>query len=133
MHASCVTRTRRTSGQLRNCESGQASRRGAWRTERRAMRNPMFVSTHIAVLTAILGLFVVAPPAVAQQQERCRVLCAPELKIEPTFTIENLFRPPVIETIEDGRVVDSAREEREAVFEIIFALEVPTQIPRIGL
>ena len=84
-------------------------------------------------MVAALSLFVVAAPAVAQQQERCRVLCAPELKIEPTFTIENLFRPPVIETIEEGRVVDSERAERETVFEIIFALEVPTRIPRVGL
>ena len=58
----------------------------------------------------------------------------PELKFEPTITIENVFRPPVIETLdENGRVVESARASREKVFEMIFALEVPTEIPRIGL
>jgi hypothetical protein len=55
------------------------------------------------------------------------------LKIEPTFTIENLFTPPVVETLDDGVVVERARETRESVFELIFALDVPTALPRIGL
>ena len=55
------------------------------------------------------------------------LLCAPELKVEPTWTVENLFRPPRIES--DG-VVERAR--RELVFELIFALDIPTTIPRIG-
>jgi hypothetical protein len=55
------------------------------------------------------------------------------LKVEPTFTIENLFGRPTIETIENGQVVGSAKAEREGVFEVIFALDVPTTIPRIGL
>ena len=67
------------------------------------------------------------------KQERCRILCAPALKIEPTFTVENLFRAPLVETIEDGVVVESGREKRETVFELIFALDVPTAIPRLGL
>ncbi len=85
----------------------------------------------VAALVA-LGLVLHGSPAGAQTA-RCRILCAPELKIEPTFTVENLFSRPTIETIEDGRVVDSARTEREGVFELIFALDVPTTIPRIGL
>jgi hypothetical protein len=72
-------------------------------------------------------------PLLAQQDARCRILCAPELKIEPTFTVENLFRAPLVETIEDGVVVEWAREEREKVFELIFALDVPTAIPRLSL
>ena len=87
-----------------------------------------------AALTGIYLIGVVAPVSVAAQSEaRCRILCAPALKIEPTFTIENLFRRPIMETLENGRVVESARAGRESVFEMIFALEVPTQIPRIGL
>jgi hypothetical protein len=78
-------------------------------------------------------LFGSASPLVAQTQERCRVLCAPELKIEPTFTIENLVRAPLVETLEDGVVVERGREKRERVFELIFALDVPTTIPRLGL
>ena len=71
-------------------------------------------------------------PLFAQQEERCRILCAPALKIEPTFTVENLFRAPLVETIEDGVVVESGREKRERVFELIFALDVPTALPPAG-
>ena len=39
-----------------------------------------------------------APQAVlyAQENGQCAFLCAPELKIEPTFTIENLFNPALL-------------------------------------
>jgi hypothetical protein len=66
-------------------------------------------------------------------QDRCRILCAPELKLEPTLTIENLVGPPVVETLEDGVVVEREREERERVFELILALDVPTVVPRLGI
>lgn len=69
----------------------------------------------------------------AQNQERCRVLCAPELKIEPTFTVENLVRPPVVETLEHDVVTERGRATRERVFELIFALDVPTALPRLGM
>jgi hypothetical protein len=86
------------------------------------------------MLPGLLAAIVVfADASASAQTPRCRILCAPELKIEPTLTVENLFSPPTIETIEGGRVVDSARAERERVFELIFALDVPTTIPRIGL
>jgi hypothetical protein len=62
-----------------------------------------------------------------------RILCTPELKIEPTFTVEDLFQRPAIETLENGRVVETNRVERETVFELIFALDVPTEIPRVSL
>jgi hypothetical protein len=85
----------------------------------------------VAAVVAIVVLYA-ASPAIAQDK-RCRILCVPELKVEPTFTTENLFQRPTIETLEDGRVVESSRVGRETVFEVIFALDVPTQIPRIGL
>jgi len=85
-----------------------------------------------AAASVALCVLMLPPPVVAQ--DRCRILCAPELKVEPTITVENLFRAPIVETLDQsGRVVESARAARESVFEIIFALEVPTQIPRIGL
>jgi hypothetical protein len=55
------------------------------------------------------------------------VLCAPRLKIEPTWTIENLASRPRLDV--DGVV---ERVERDTVFELIFALDVPTTIPRVG-
>ena len=35
----------------------------------------------------------------AQERDQCAFLCAPELKIQPTFTIENLFNPARVDTI----------------------------------
>ena len=64
----------------------------------------------------------------AQEGEGCAVLCVPELKIEPTITFDNLAGRARVEI--DGVV---EKTERETVFELIFALEVPTQIPRVGL
>ena len=74
------------------------------------------------------GLLLLSVPASAQDEERCAILCAPELKIEPTWTIENLAARPTIEV--DGQQEQAARE---SVFELIFALDVPTTIPRVGL
>ena len=76
----------------------------------------------------IAGLLLVPMPAAAQNEPRCAFLCAPELKIEPTWTIENLVGPSSIEI--DGQV---ERASRENVFELIFALDVPTTIPRVSL
>ena len=88
----------------------------------------------IVRLTAVAAIVLFGPsPAMAQGSPRCRILCTPELKIEPTFTVEDLFQRPAIETLENGRVVETNRVERETVFELIFALDVPTEIPRVSL
>ena len=55
-------------------------------------------------------------------------LCAPEFKIEPTWTVENLRGAPRIEV--NGQI---ERTSRETIFEMIFALDVPTSVPRIGV
>ena len=80
------------------------------------------------VLSAAGLLLWLSAPAAAQDQSRCLLLCAPELKIEPTWTIEHLAARHRIEA--DGEV---ERAARETVFELIFALDVPTTIPRVGL
>jgi hypothetical protein len=75
------------------------------------------------------SLLVSVPASVAAQGEpRCVVLCTPELKIEPTWTTEHLAGR---HRIESGGEVE--RVSREVVFELIFALDVPTTIPRVGL
>ncbi len=82
-------------------------------------------------LIALVGLGVgvlVAAPGEAQEGEGCKFLCVPELKIEPTLTFENLGNRARVEVA--GIVQETARE---TVFELIFALEVPTEIPRVGL
>ena len=76
----------------------------------------------------IAGLLLLPAPASAQDEPRCAILCAPELKIEPTWTIENLGARPKVEI--DGQ---EERAACESVFELIFALDVPTTVPRVGL
>ncbi len=63
----------------------------------------------------------------AAQGSACRVLCAPDLKFEPTITFENLGTRARVDV--GGQV---ERTPREAVFELIFAVGVPTTIPRVG-
>jgi hypothetical protein len=75
----------------------------------------------------LVGLLLLPAHAFAQSEPKCMVFCAPELKIEPTWTIENLRSRP---RIESGGIVERALRER--VFELIFALDIPTTIPRIG-
>jgi hypothetical protein len=72
-------------------------------------------------------LLTIPAPSLAQNASRCVFLCAPELKIEPTWTIEPLGTRHRIES--NGEV---EQVERETVFELILALDVPTTIPRVG-
>jgi len=101
-----------------------ATRPDSYRPWRRARRHP-----HSAVGVALVALLPATPAAAQAQEDRpCTILCAPELKLEPTFTIEHLAQRPRLEV--DGAV---ERVSRETTFELIFALDVPTAIPRIGL
>ncbi len=76
----------------------------------------------------LLAAVLTAPNALAQQQNPCRILCAPELLIEPTWTIENLALRPRVEH------PDGTQEQvpRESVFELVLAVDVPTRLRRIG-
>ena len=61
--------------------------------------------------------------AAGQTTPTCRVLCAPEFKVEPTVTFTNLFGSP--------RIVDelgtTTREPRETEFEVILSLGLSTR------
>ena len=80
-----------------------------------------------------LALFQVASVAItasAQPREECRILCAPEVLVEPTWTIENLaHRPRVV----DASGLEPRRLPREGVFELVLAVDVPTRWRRVGL
>ena len=76
----------------------------------------------------IVSLVLLPAPVVAQGESPCAFLCTPELRIEPTWSIENFGARPTVEI--DGLV---ERAARETVFELIFSLDVPTTIPRLGL
>jgi hypothetical protein len=85
----------------------------------------------IAILAIIL-CYSVLPAAAQAPADKCFVICAPELKIEPTVTWENLFRRSrIAETDERGNTVIE-KVGRERVFETVFALDIPTTIPRVG-
>jgi hypothetical protein len=75
-----------------------------------------------------LALTWLAIPAAAQPADPCRLLCDLEWKIEPTFTIENLAQRHRVET--DGNV---ERVTREWVFETVFALDMSTRLPWLGV
>ena len=85
-----------------------------------ACKRPALAGVAVCLLMPALGA--------AQEGESCAILCVPELKIEPTVTFENVVDRARVEI---GGVAETT--ERETVFELIFALDVPTEIPRVGL
>ena len=68
----------------------------------------------------------------AQNNDDCFFLCTPSLKFEPTWTIGNLFRAAKVARLENGEQVEVIQEGREWKFESILALDIPTEIPRLG-
>ncbi|HCE03148.1 MAG TPA: hypothetical protein DEQ98_07895, partial [Acidobacteria bacterium] len=76
-----------------------------------------------AVVGIVGGAALLAPPLHAQP--RCAFLCAPDVKIEPTVTVEHLFGAARMEQLEGGEVVATGRQERESVFELILAVGIP--------
>lgn len=83
-------------------------------------------------MTALVAALAALPARADAGGEgaECRVLCTPELKFEPTWSVENLFDGPRVEPVDaSGR---AERLPRETVFEAIFALDVPTEIPWLG-
>src|SRR5262245_34441345 len=77
----------------------------------------------------VVALSVAAPSAVlAQEDDKCRFICALEWKVEPTFTFENLANRHRVMTPQG--VIE--RVERENVFELVLALDFKTKVPRLG-
>lgn len=70
--------------------------------------------------------------AQADGEDRCRVLCAPDFKVEPTVTFENLANRARVEPADGAGAGAPARQARESVFELILALGIPTELPRVG-
>jgi hypothetical protein len=82
-----------------------------------------------AISTVVLCCLLL-PAAAMAQEDKCFVLCAPDLKIEPTFTWESLFKAPrIAETDSLGNTVVQ-KAKRERVFETVIAVGIPTTIPR---
>ncbi len=85
------------------------------------------------VLALVVAAVTTADSATAQEPAGCRILCAPDLAIEPTFSFENIAGRHRTATLQGGIPMDTARAEVEAVFEIIVAMGIPTQVPWLGL
>ena len=93
-----------------------------------------FGSHRAAFVVSMLVACGLLPTTVSGQQ-RCAFLCVPDVKIEPTLTIEHLFgaaRIEELDELDDSVVLATATETREAVFELILAVGIPTEIPRVG-
>jgi len=68
----------------------------------------------------------------AQEHRACAILCAPSFKVEPTIAVENLFNPARVETLQNDIVVETSRQRRDRVFELVLATVIPTEIPRVA-
>lgn len=73
---------------------------------------------------AITCMMLVLGVSPSWAQDPCRIVCAPEFNVEPTFTFPNLFGAPRIVS-DDGSF---GQEGREADFEVILSIGLPTRI-----
>jgi hypothetical protein len=80
--------------------------------------------TRVRAVMAFVGVILGVVPSWAQDPSTCRVLCAPEFKVEPTITLSNVFGSLRILS-DDGTEI---RESRETDFEVILSLGLPTRI-----
>lgn len=81
----------------------------------------------------VIVLMCLAPgPLAAQGDDDCFFLCSPGLKIEPTFTIENLFSRHRLAQMDGDVQIGIEQAEREVVFETVVVVDIPTEIPRVG-
>jgi len=84
------------------------------------------------IVRAAILLFSLALPALAQDPvPKCFFLCEPSLKVEPTFTWENWAKAPRLAEADSQGSVTIAKAKAENVFETVFALEIPTAVPRL--
>jgi hypothetical protein len=75
---------------------------------------------------ALVALVFEIAPVRAQNSAPCRILCAPEFKVEPTITVTSIFNAPRIIPEDDGAQI---RDRRETDFEVILSLGLPTRVP----
>lgn len=69
-------------------------------------------------------------PAYAQEDDACRLLCTPEVAIEPSVAVEPLFGGATVEDIETGA---TSAPSTSSTFELVLAVGVPTALPRVEL
>ena len=67
------------------------------------------------------------------ETEKKYLLGPVELKVEPTYTIENFIKPPRIKTSPQTGSSSIEQTGTEQVFEMIISFGIETAIPRVGL
>jgi hypothetical protein len=66
--------------------------------------------------------------AAAQNQDRCRFFCQPQIEIAPTLTINNLVFPARVAELPDGV---PQRQTRATEFEFVIGVDIPTRFSRL--
>jgi len=82
----------------------------------------------MAATGLLFSLSGVAAGAQTQVGPPCSFLCSPGLNVEPTITVERLFKAPRV--AEGGTAPE--RLTRETIVEVVFALDVPTRFERLS-
>ena len=79
-------------------------------------------------LLAVAAVLVGTSQAAAQKPPPCRLLCAPDLGVEPTMTLTNAFRAArMIQP--DGT---AGRQPREIKFDLVLSLDLPSRASWLG-
>jgi hypothetical protein len=84
------------------------------------------------IIFAIVICCSVSPLAAQNQSTKCFFVCSPAVKIEPTFTWENLFRKARIAETDSNGNTTIQKSKGERVFETVLVIDVPTTVPRVG-
>lgn len=82
----------------------------------------MRIAAYVLLAVCLSGV-----SAAAQGQADCRILCTPQILVEPTVTMENVAQRAHLATM-----AGEERQARETVFEMIFAVDLPTRLRRLG-
>ena len=73
-----------------------------------------------------------AGSVMVEGQSGCTWFCAPDVKVEPQLTLENLFSAARVEELQNGTVMAQTWQKREPVFELALVVGIPTEVPRVG-
>ena len=60
-----------------------------------------------------------------------RRFCAPDVKVEPRLTLENLFGVARVEEPQNGTVMAQKWRKREPVLELALVVGIPIEVPRV--
>lgn len=83
------------------------------------------------VAWALVVLCTLTPAGVqADEEQRCVVLCVPELNVEPTVSIGRLFAAPRLRDVATG---ESWTAGVEAEPQVTLSVGIPTEIPHVEL